>query len=87
MTVEGAYRKVSKAAKVAKGSKGGGPDEALHRIRKRAKQLRYTAAAHGDAAVAESAKTIAAGEEFLHQFHLLHPDTVFTVIDPPTEMQ
>lgn len=55
VTVEGAYRKVNKAAKIAKAE---GTDEALHRIRKRAKQLRYTAAAHGDAAVAESAKTI-----------------------------
>ncbi|MGH3579988.1 MAG: CHAD domain-containing protein [Mycobacterium sp.] len=55
VTVEGAYRKVAKAAKAAKIA---GTDEALHRIRKRAKQLRYTAAAHGDAAVAESAKSI-----------------------------
>lgn len=55
VTVEGAYRKVAKAAKAAKIA---GTDEALHRIRKRAKQLRYTASAHGDAAVAESAKSI-----------------------------
>ncbi|MHA3021006.1 CYTH and CHAD domain-containing protein [Mycobacterium sp. BMJ-28] len=55
VTVEGAYRKVAKAAKAAKVS---GTDESLHRIRKRAKQLRYTAAAHGEAAVAESAKSI-----------------------------
>lgn len=55
VTVEGAYRKVNKAAKAAEAE---GTDEALHRIRKRAKQLRYTAAAHGNTAVAESAKTI-----------------------------
>jgi CHAD domain-containing protein len=55
VTVEGAYRKVAKAAKAAKIA---GTDEALHRIRKRAKQLRYTASAHGDSAVAESAKSI-----------------------------
>jgi CHAD domain-containing protein len=55
VTVEGAYRKVKKAAKAAEAE---GTDEALHRIRKRAKQLRYTAAAHGDTAVADRAKTI-----------------------------
>ncbi|SCX03837.1 CYTH and CHAD domain-containing protein [Mycolicibacterium fluoranthenivorans] len=55
VTVEGAYRKVAKAAKAAKAE---GTDEALHRIRKRAKQLRYTAAAHGETAVANGAKTI-----------------------------
>ncbi|GAS93259.1 hypothetical protein RMCC_0225 [Mycolicibacterium canariasense] len=55
VTVEGAYRKVKKAAKAAEAE---GTDEALHRIRKRAKQLRYTAAAHGDTAVADGAKTI-----------------------------
>ncbi len=55
VTVEGAYRKVAKAAKAAKAE---GTDEALHRIRKRAKQLRYTASAHGDTSVAESAKSI-----------------------------
>ncbi|CDO06515.1 CHAD domain-containing protein [Mycolicibacterium cosmeticum] len=55
VTVESAYRKVKKAAKAAEAE---GTDEALHRIRKRAKQLRYTAAAHGDTAVADSAKTI-----------------------------
>lgn len=63
-TVESAYRKVrkaSKAATTAKASTETSPeekDEALHRIRKRAKQLRYTAAATAAGGVADGAKTI-----------------------------
>jgi CHAD domain-containing protein len=54
-SVAAAYKKVHKAAKKAEED---GTDESLHRIRKRAKRLRYTAAATGDSAVADSAKTI-----------------------------
>ena len=54
-SVAAAYKKVHKAAKVAEED---GTDESLHRIRKRAKRLRYTASATGDSAVADKAKTI-----------------------------
>lgn len=54
-SVAAAYKKVHKAAKKAEED---GTDESLHRIRKRAKRLRYTAAATGDSAVADSAKSI-----------------------------
>lgn len=50
-----AYKKVHKAAKKAEED---GTDESLHRIRKRAKRLRYTASATGDSAVEAKAKTI-----------------------------
>lgn len=50
-----AYKKVHKAAKRAESE---GTDEALHRIRKRAKRLRYTASATGNSGVAEKAKAV-----------------------------
>ena len=50
-----AYKKVRKAANQAEED---GTDESLHRIRKRAKRLRYTAAATGNSAVEAKAKTI-----------------------------
>jgi CHAD domain-containing protein len=52
---------VRKAAKVARSAAEEGAedrDEALHRIRKGAKRLRYTAAATGENAVSDAAKTI-----------------------------
>ncbi len=71
VTIDTAYKKVRKAAKAAKEAEAAeqaGPapeeagehhaDEALHRIRKRAKQLRYTASATGANKVAEQAKNI-----------------------------
>jgi len=61
VTIASAYRRVRKAAKAARAAADDPEvdnDEALHRIRKRAKQLRYTAAATGAAQVADSAKTI-----------------------------
>ena len=59
MTVDAAYKKVRKAAKAAEAAKSPEEhDEALHRIRKRAKRLRYTAAATGSGTVAETAKAI-----------------------------
>lgn len=54
-SVAAAYKKVHKAAKKAEDD---GTDESLHRIRKRAKRLRYTASATGDSAVEAKAKTI-----------------------------
>ena len=68
VTIDTAYKKVRKAAKAAaeaeqadapaeEGGEHAG-DEALHRIRKRAKRLRYTAAATGADKVAEQAKAI-----------------------------
>ena len=50
-----------KAAKVARAAAEAGAedrDEALHRIRKGAKRLRYTASATGAKQVSEAAKTI-----------------------------
>ena len=47
VTIESAYKKIRKAAKAAAGAEEAGKDEALHRIRKGAKRLRYTAAATG----------------------------------------
>ena len=54
-SVAAAYKKVHKAAQKAEED---GTDESLHRIRKRAKRLRYTASATGDTAVEAKAKTI-----------------------------
>jgi len=66
-TIDGAYRKVRKAAKAAAQldqpdhldhEEAAHRDEALHVIRKRAKRLRYTAAATGADEVAKQAKII-----------------------------
>ena len=64
VTIGSAYRRVRKAVKnarvVAEDSDTSveAKDAALHRIRKRAKSLRYTAAATGEARVSDRAKTI-----------------------------
>ncbi|HTX96627.1 MAG TPA: CYTH and CHAD domain-containing protein [Mycobacterium sp.] len=67
VTTDAAYKKVRKAAKAAKAVAHvdlEGPaaeqesNEAIHRIRKRAKRLRYTAAATGADKVSEQAKVI-----------------------------
>ncbi|PRC41619.1 CHAD domain-containing protein [Mycobacterium sp. ITM-2017-0098] len=64
LTIDSAYKRVRKAAKAARAAAVDpevGTDEsneALHRIRKRAKQLRYTAAATGETKVADRAKAI-----------------------------
>ncbi|MCB0947997.1 MAG: CYTH and CHAD domain-containing protein [Mycobacterium sp.] len=55
--VSSAYKRIRKAAKAAAAADTD-ENEALHRIRKRAKRLRYTAAATGANKVAERAKTI-----------------------------
>jgi len=66
-SIDGAYRKVRKAAKAAAtldapdhldDENAAHRDEALHRIRKRAKRLRYTAAATGAEKVEKQAKII-----------------------------
>lgn len=59
--VGAAYKRVRKAAKAAAAAAladSEDRDEALHKIRKRAKRLRYTAAAVGDTAVSDLAKTV-----------------------------
>lgn len=67
VTIDAAYKKVRKAAKAAREVPPvdlEGPaaeherDEAIHRIRKRSKRLRYTAAATGADKVSEQAKAI-----------------------------
>lgn len=57
-SLRGAYKRVRKAAKAAEKAQSDHRDEALHRIRKGAKRLRYTAAATGAGKVSEAAKTI-----------------------------
>jgi CHAD domain-containing protein len=66
VTIDAAYKKVRKAAKAAddlgqdnqEDEAGRDLDEALHSIRKRAKRLRYTAAATGENEVSKQAKGI-----------------------------
>ncbi|GAC1399774.1 MAG: CYTH and CHAD domain-containing protein [Mycobacterium sp.] len=58
LTIDSAYRRVRKAAKAAADAADTERDEALHRIRKGAKRLRYTAAATGDGKVSDRAKAI-----------------------------
>jgi CHAD domain-containing protein len=58
VTIDSAYKKVRKAARAAAEAPEDHRDEALHVIRKRAKRLRYTASATGDAKVSDRAKTI-----------------------------
>jgi CHAD domain-containing protein len=57
-TIDAAYKRVRKAAKKAAHASEEECDEALHRIRKRTKRLRYTAAAVGATTVSEQAKAI-----------------------------
>jgi CHAD domain-containing protein len=58
VTIDSAYKRVRKAAKAAAGAAEEERDEALHRIRKGAKRLRYTAAATGADEVSGRAKDI-----------------------------
>ena len=58
VTIDSAHKRVRKAAKRAADAADEDRDEALHRIRKGAKRLRYTAAATGKGEVADRAKTI-----------------------------
>jgi CHAD domain-containing protein len=62
LTLDRAYRKVRKAAKAAKAASRSATDSdhdaQIHRIRKRAKKLRYVAAATGKSKVAERAKAV-----------------------------
>jgi CHAD domain-containing protein len=57
-TIEAAYKRVRKRAKATAKAEAENRDEALHRIRKAAKKLRYTAAATGEQKVADAAKDI-----------------------------
>ncbi|MBV8930717.1 MAG: CYTH and CHAD domain-containing protein, partial [Mycobacteriaceae bacterium] len=57
-TIEAGYKRVRKRAKEAKKAESEHRDEALHRIRKGAKRLRYTAAATGEKKVSDAAKAI-----------------------------
>ncbi|MBV9318861.1 MAG: CYTH and CHAD domain-containing protein [Mycobacterium sp.] len=57
-TIAASYKRVRKAAKKAAHAGDDERDEALHRIRKRTKRLRYTAAAVGATKVSERAKAI-----------------------------
>lgn len=94
-TVESAYRKVRKAAKVAEQAKADPDlspeekDEALHRIRKSAKRLRYTAAATGKGDVADGAKAIQSllgdhQDSVVSRKHLLHEATAAHVAGEDT---
>jgi CHAD domain-containing protein len=58
VTIDAAGRRVRKAAEAARGAAEEDRDNAIHRIRKRAKRLRYTAAAIGATEVSEQAKAI-----------------------------
>ncbi|MBO0865547.1 MAG: CHAD domain-containing protein, partial [Mycobacterium sp.] len=58
VTIDAAYKRVRNAAKDAAESPEEGRNEALHRTRKRAKRLRYTAAATGATKVADRAKAV-----------------------------
>ena len=57
-TIEAAYKRVRKRAKATAKAEAEHTDEALHRVRKAAKKLRYTAAATGENKVADAAKNI-----------------------------
>ncbi|GJF18208.1 hypothetical protein NGTWS1803_37030 [Mycolicibacterium cyprinidarum] len=57
-TITAVYKRIRKAVNTAAAGAESDNDEALHRIRKRAKRLRYTAAAKGATKVADRAKTI-----------------------------
>jgi CHAD domain-containing protein len=57
-TIASAYNRVRKRAKATKNAEAENRDEALHRIRKAAKKLRYTAAATGDNKISSAAKDI-----------------------------
>ena len=58
VTIDSAYKRIRKAAKSAEQAVEEHKDEALHRIRKGAKRLRYVAAATGESKVSERAKVI-----------------------------
>jgi CHAD domain-containing protein len=58
VTIDSAYKRVRKAARTAAQATDTDKDEALHRIRKGAKRLRYTAAATGADKVSDRAKAI-----------------------------
>jgi len=56
--ISSSYRKLVKASKATKDATEADQDDALHRIRKAAKRLRYVAAATGEVRVSQRSKTI-----------------------------
>jgi CHAD domain-containing protein/alkylhydroperoxidase family enzyme len=56
--ISSSYRKLAKATKLTKAASAADRDDALHRIRKAAKRLRYVAAATGESRVSQRSKTI-----------------------------
>jgi CHAD domain-containing protein len=58
VTIDAGHKKVRKAAKAARHAAEEARDNSIHRIRKRAKRLRYTAAAIGASAVSNRAKAV-----------------------------
>lgn len=56
--ISSSYRKLVKASKATKAATEADQDDALHRIRKAAKRLRYVAAATGEVRVSQRSKTI-----------------------------
>lgn len=76
VTINSAYKRVRKAAKAAEEATED-RDEALHRIRKSAKRLRYTASALGADKVSSAAKQIQTllgdhQDSYVSRAHLLH---------------
>ena len=57
-TIASSYQRVRKATKASRAAAEADRDDALHRIRKAAKRLRYVAAATGDTKVASRSKII-----------------------------
>lgn len=57
-TIASGYKRVRKRAKATATAEAEHRDEALHRIRKAAKRLRYTASAIGEAKISSAAKSI-----------------------------
>ena len=58
VSIDSAYKRIRKAARTAAHAEEEHKDEALHRIRKGAKRLRYVAAATGEPKVSDRAKVI-----------------------------
>ncbi|BBY53239.1 CYTH and CHAD domain-containing protein [Mycobacterium koreense] len=71
-SVSAAYKRLRRAAKNTAGTAGSGRDEALHRIRKAAKRLRYLAAASDTRGGAKVARRAAAIQTLLGE----HQDSV-----------
>ncbi|MGX9792276.1 CYTH and CHAD domain-containing protein [Mycobacterium sp. MMS18-G62] len=89
LTIDSAYKRVRKAAKAAGEAADADRDEALHRIRKGAKRLRYTASATGADKVSDRAKTIQTllgdhQDSVVSRTHLSHQAEVAYAADEDT---